>query len=87
MNSGEVHNIVDIARLSVKYGTVSELVQCIRRITAASSELREDGIELCWLNNKFAKPSPVGYADVNARTFFERVLTLKLSAVRAGLLT
>ena len=86
MNSGEVHNIVDIARLSVKYGTVSDLLQCIQRITAPS-ELREDGIELCWLDNKFAHPSPVGYADVNALSFLERVLTLKLSTVRARLPT
>ena len=87
VNSGEVHTIVDIARLSVKYRTVDELVRCIQRITASASDLHKDGIELCWLDNKFAHPSPVGYADVNARSFLERVLTLKLSTVRARLPT
>ena len=70
VNSGEVHTIVDIARLSVKYRTVDELVRCIQRITASASDLHKDGIELCWLDNKFDHPSPVGYADVNACLFF-----------------
>ena len=87
VNSGEVHTIVDIARLSVKYRTVDELVRCIRRITAPASDLHKDGIELCWLDNKFDHPSPVGYADVNASIFKKGVCTLKHFVVRVGVLT
>lgn len=55
-------SLVDIARLTFKFPTSAALLTCINAFKQADSE---GLVKLQWVDNKFARPTPLGYSDVN----------------------
>lgn len=52
-----VHDLVDIARLSIVFESASTFLQGLQGL--------QKDLKLCWLDNKFKNPSALGYSDMN----------------------
>merc|ERR1711937_1024913 len=60
MENPPYHQIVDVCRMGVTYDSVDALLVGFKVFTE-----QKQGVEICWIDNKFRSPSALGYSDMN----------------------